>query len=87
MVGLNPDLSVQLKSDVPAKTGKNHFSGIFHHFPLSLVPPPYLSLMLLPILTVSNCMKKAMMFACLSWDVGFKKPIPILLQTNPNGVS
>ena len=28
----------------------------------------------------SNCMQKPVMSACLSWDLGFKKPRPILLS-------
>ena len=66
-----------------------NLTRFFHLFPLSLIPRQqthslshqclYLSSLFL------NCIQKATMFACLSWDVGFKKTrLVILLVSDKN---
>ena len=50
-------------------------------FSISLLLPLYQG-MLLPILTVFNCMQKAVTSVLHSWSIGFKKPRTILLMSS-----
>ena len=72
------------------KDGKNvilqTFFPSFFPLPYTRVTPP-LSLMSYLSSLSSNCIQKAMTFACLSWDVGLKKSRPILLGENHSCLS
>ena len=65
-------LNVHLKNDV---------FPIFFPFPLYHIPYTPSSLPIAFLASqFTNCMQKAVSSACLSWDLGFKKPKPILLN-------
>ena len=61
---------------------KNVIFPISFPFPLYQSNTPSLSPISLPSSQFSNCMQKAVMSVCLSWDVRLKKPGPILLICN-----
>ena len=64
---------------------QSNMNKISHLSSLSLNQGNILSLMSIPILTFRNCIQIPMTFACLSWDVRFKKTQTYTTRTYING--